>query len=331
MSATLTDICRATGFSKATISRVINESSLVCEPTRKKVLEVMRELDYHPSYAARTLARKCTDTLGVIFPRIHSGFYAEVLRGIDDVASQHGLHLITAFAHGPGDEEKLVTKFLMERRVDALLLLNLDLSADFTASVADQAIPVVSIDRPAEGAAFFSVTIDNAGGSSSGMTHLIEHGYRDIAVLAGPDDSFDSVERLEACRATLAAAGRGLSDDRIWQGAFTEESGHAVVTSRLNAGLQLPNAVFALNDAMALGALMALKERGIHVSEDVALVGFDDCDTARHVGLTTVHVPMWEMGCEASRAAVRRISDEETGAAMEMTTELVVRTSCGCG
>src|SRR5437870_4247453 len=125
MYPTLHDVCRRAGVSTATVSRVSNQSPLVADQTRARVLEAMRSLGYRPSHAARTLARQRTDLIGVVFPEIASGFFTEVLDGIDEVAARHNFHLMTGFSHGLSDEEQFVTRLLLERRVDALILMNL--------------------------------------------------------------------------------------------------------------------------------------------------------------------------------------------------------------
>jgi len=327
MSATLNDICRETGLSKATISRVLNESPLVKEDTKKRVVEAMSRLDYHPSRAARMLARRKTDTLGVIFPHLDSGFYTEVLLGVDKIASERGYHLMTAFSHGIEEEESLVMRFLTERMADALVLLNLDLPDAFLLSLASQSIPIVLIDKPATGDAFVSVTIDNISGAADCYRHLIEQGYRDIFILSGPADSLDSQERIEGCRRVAREAGITWDEKRVVAAGFEEEAGYQTIAALCDRAAPLPDAIFAMNDAMALGAMVALKEHGLRVGKDVALAGFDDSAAARYVGLTTVHIPMREMGRVAGLAAINRITQKPQDRLIQMPTHLVIRES----
>src|ERR1051325_1847563 len=283
MHATLHDVCRKAGVSTATVSRVVNESPLVTEETRSRVLEAMKSLGYRPSHAARTLARQRTDLIGVVFPEIAGGFFTEVLRGIDDVAAEHHFHLMTAFSHGLADEEQFVTRLLQERRVDALILMNLLLSDEFIKEVAKRGIPVSLIDRPVIGAGLFAVSMDNQTGAEAATNHLLEHGYRKFAILTGPTDNYDAEHRFEGCKRALEKADIRADEIDVWQGAFTESSGRAAIERWLSAGKPLPEAIFATNDAMALGAHEFLRQRGIRVPEDVALVGFDDADSARHL------------------------------------------------
>jgi LacI family transcriptional regulator len=330
MHSTLHDVCRVAKVSTATVSRVINHSPLVTDETRSRVLEAMRSLGYRPSHAARTLARQRTELIGVVFPEIASGFFTEVLRGIDEVAAEHHFHLMTAFSHGLTDEERFVSRLLQERRVDALILMNLLLSDEFIRDAATRGIPIVLIDRPVEGADLFAVSMDNQGGAEKAMSHLLGHGYRKLAVLSGPTDNYDAQHRLEGCNRALEAAGVAASAIPVLQGAFTEESGSAVMKEWLKAGKPLPEAIFATNDAMALGALGVLRAHGVRVPEDIALVGFDDTESAHHVGLTSVRVPMWDMGKAAAVAAIQQMSSRKAQPPQVLETKLIVRRSCGC-
>lgn len=330
MLSTLHDVCKRSGLSTATVSRVLNGSPLVREQTRARVLEAVEALGYRPSHAARTLARRRTDTIGVIFPEIASGFFSEVLRGIDAAAAEHNFHLMTAFSHSDRDERELVMRTVRERRADALILMNLSLPDDFVANAAGHGMPIVLIDRPAEGANLFAVTLDNFGGADAAMTHLLGHGYRRVAVITGPGNSYDFQQRLAGCLQAAERAGIALSDDFVWQGSFTENSGAFAVARWLEAANRPPEAIFASNDSMALGALGVLRERGLRVPEDVALVGFDNIDAARHLDLTTVSVPMREMGRAAAEAAIHQILSGEAQKHRVLATHLVVRRSCGC-
>jgi len=330
MSATLTDICRATGLSKATVSRVLNDSPLVREDTRKRVLRVMEELDYHPSSAARALAGRCTKTIGVFSPYVGSGFFTELLIGINRVAAEQGYHLMTAFGHGGRDEQDLLRRFVRERRVDALIVVNLDLPGEFLAGLRGEGILLVAVDTPAVEHGIPSVSLDNRSGMDAAASHLLEHGYRDIAVFTGPRDGYDSRERLAGCRTAMERAGLTLPDERILTGDFTMESGRDLMAGLIGVQSRLPEAVLCLNDAMALGALGVLRENGLDAPRDVALAGFDDCEAAELVGLTTVDVPLFDMGREAARMALESLEDDISNRHTVMASRLVVRKTCGC-
>lgn len=325
---TLQEVSRRAGVSTATVSRVLNNSPLVHPDTRRRVLRLIKQLNYHPSPTARALARARTQTLAVLFPGIASGFYSEVLCGMDDVASERGYHLMIAFSHGPQDQEELFIRCLRERRADALVVLNLNPPDALVRAATAHETPVVFIDRPARGRRISCVQIDNETGSVEAVRHLAAHGYRQIAVLSGPTDSFDAQQRLAAYRQAMREHGLPVTSELVWQGAFTEESGYAAVQRWLKRNRSLPDALFACNDAMAFGARQALQERGLNLP----MVGFDDCETARHLGLTTVHVPMRQMGRWAVELALAWIEGAPNEGVPDrvVPTRLVVRESCGC-
>jgi LacI family transcriptional regulator len=333
MGATLHDVCKKTGLSTATVSRVINNSPLVTKRTRARVVRAIKALGYHPSGAARTLSRKRSNMIAVIFPEIASGFYTEVLRGIDEIASEHNFHLTTAFAHGQRDEQTLALQALHEQWVAGLLILNLfevSLPAEAVKLAVEQHVPVVSIDRPVRASNVISISMDNIAGAAATMNHLFAHGYRDIGIIRGPRGNYDADQRWLGCQQAAEQAGVVLSEERVWTGTFVEGSGRLAMERWLDAGRPLPKAIFACNDAMAIGALGILRERGRKVPEDVALVGFDDVDSARHLGLTTVRVPMRAMGRAAAEVAIKQILGGEIQHQHVLATQLVVRRSCGC-
>jgi LacI family transcriptional regulator len=266
----------------------------------------------------------------VIFPEIASGFYTELLCGIDDVAVEHEFHLMTAFSHSGRDDRELVSRLLHEGRVDALILLHLSSSDSVVKGAARYGKPIVVIGRPVMSRNVFTVSIDNAVGAQAVAAHLLEHGHRKIAVITGPKDNFDAEQRLQEYKRAFAEAGSSISPEMVWSGAFTEASGREAIERWLASGRKLPSAILASNDSMAIGALGVLSERGYRVPEDVALVGFDDVESARHLSLTTVRVPMRQMGRLAAEAAIKPILSRRAQRQRVVATSLVVRRSCGC-
>ncbi len=329
MHVTLTSVCERTGYSTATVSRVMNGSPLVRETTRKRVLKAIEELGYQPSHAARMLKKQRTEMIAVVFPDIDSGFFTEVLRGIDERAAESGYHIMTAFSHGQRDEQKLVTQFIKERRADGLILMNLSLPATFVKKIASWGLPIVLIDRPVGGSQLTAVCIDNERGAEQAAEHLLSLGYRRIGLLTGPKDSYDAQQRQKGFLRALRKAKVNLPDEMVGRGAFTEESGYRVMTSWIRSAIPLPEAMFAANDAMAVGVLAALREHGLDAPKDMALMGFDDTELARHLGLTTIHVPMRDLGRTAVRASIGQISHEHSEGIHVMPTHLMIRTSCG--
>jgi LacI family transcriptional regulator len=330
MTSALESVCREAGCSAATVSRVLNDSPLVKESTRERVLAAVTKYDYRPAPAGRWLRVQRTETIGILSPNVGSGFFTDVLLGADAVAMEHQYHLMTAFSHGPEDHQKLFSRIIHQRRVDALVVLDLDLHSHLLADSSRWDMPVVSVCRPAVERGIPSVSIDNHAGGYSVMQHLLEHGYRDIALFTGPDNNYDSRHRLEGCLAAARNAGADLAEDRIHAGWFTMKSGKNLMQQMLDSGRKLPEAILALNDAMAMGAMGVLREQGLSVPGDLAIAGFDDNEAADSLGLTTIQVSHNRMGEEAVRLALAALANEEVPQHIVVPTRLVVRRSCGC-
>ncbi len=329
-NATLYDICKITGLSTATVSRVLNDSPLVRPETRQKVLDAAKHLGYVPSPHARALAGSQTRTLGAIFPNIANGYFAEVLEGIDEAAAEHDFHVTAAFSRNRRAEEALVERFIRERRADALVLMHLLLPQEFVTEAASTGLPIVLIDRPIKGEHLVNLGVDNINGAQQAMLHLLNLGYRRIAIVKGPGANYDAVQRFEGAMAAAQRAKVQIDPELIWDGNFAEASGRVLMREWMDRGKPLPEAVFALNDDMAIGVMDALRERGLSAPQDVAVVGFDDTETARHVQLTTVRIPMRQMGRVAGLTAMRLARKQVDGLAdTVMPTGLVVRRSCG--
>ena len=332
MSVTLYDISEKAGVSTATVSRVINDSPVVTERTRLKVMKIIEELHYHPNPAARSLAGQTTQTLGVLFPDLDSGFYTEVLLGIDGEAAQRGYHLMTGFSHGEEDEERMVRHYLASRRIDALIVMNLTFSNAFLTELSESAaMPIVLLDRPFPGSRMVSVSMNNEQGAEMAVRHLVStHGYRDLCVIRGPRNNYDTEGRMVGVCRAAERLNIHIPDDRIVDGDYTEDSGFEAMDRMIRAGQKLPDAVFAMNDAMALGALSALTASGIRVPEQVAVIGFDDIISARHMRLSSVKVPMREMGRIAAQLALQGVAGKEEPLSRVVDLELAIRSTCGC-
>jgi DNA-binding LacI/PurR family transcriptional regulator len=328
--ATLTDVCQRSGVSSATVSRVLNGTARVSQATRDRVMSVVNELGYVPNAAARSLAGRREQMLGVIFPEIGNGFWANILKGLDAAAADRGYHLLTGFSHGHLDERELVLRVLREGRIDALILMNLRLDKELAEEAKRFKTPIVLIDRPIAELQAGSVMADNRGGAREALAHLYGHGHRDVAFLIGDEATFDSKQRLLGCRDAANEAGATIDPSLVLPGAFTEESGREIVEHLLERHGRPPRAIFCFNDNLAVGAMEALRDHGWRVPDEVAVIGFDDIEIARHLGLTTVRVPLNEMGRTAAYLAVDAIEKKATGVNHVLSTSLVVRHSCGC-
>jgi LacI family transcriptional regulator len=310
---------------------VINGSERVTDKTRKIVQDAMKELGFQPNVAARMLAGKKTGIIGVIFPEIDNGFYVQVLRGIDRAAKAADLELLTGFYHDKDGLKHTIQSLSASGRTDSIVMINNDLSDRQLSNLLNKSIPVVMIGHSAETSATFDVVgIDNTNGAASAVKHLLEKGIDDIMLLTGPHDNFDSIQRLNGAKLAHEEAGMDFSTVNVIESNFTYEGGIECMTAYLEAGKGLPQAIFAFNDRMALGAIEALKTQGKFVPEDLLVIGFDDTEIALYAGLTSVHVPMQDIGYEAANLAIRRIDqDKFNPSTITITTSLTVRGSTG--
>jgi LacI family transcriptional regulator len=308
---TLYDICEKTGFSTATVSRVINGSGLVKEQTRERVLQVIEELNYHPNHAARMLAGRKTDTIGVILPLLDDGFYVQVLRGIDEVATQKNLKLLISFYHDELDLEDTLKSLSGEGRADAVLLSHhTTLQPTKIRELAGDDIPIVLIaQNHANTRGIDSVLIDNIQGAYRAVEHLLELKPKSLLLLTGPENS-DSRERMLGAQQAIQDAPYEM-EVTILKGDFYQEGGGRVFAEHVLRQGTFPEAVFAFNDTMAFGVLDVLHDAFIRVPEDIQIVGFDGTIMAQSIGLSTVSVPMRKIGEEAVRLATKRIEDQD--------------------
>lgn len=328
-SVTIRDVARAAKVSVATVSRALNGHDNVTEAVRRRVLAVANELRYSPHHAARSLSSRRTHTIGVVLPDIHGEFFSELMRGIDQVARESGLHLLVSSYHGHPEEQAAALR-AMRGRVDGLLVMSphagdLDSIGDHLA-----ALPTVLINSQPTDSGPIALGIDNYGGARRMVEHLQACGHRRIAFIAGPQNNFDAHERLRGYRDALSEADPA-AEPIVLPGDFSEASGHLAGQQLLVAGTR-PQAVFAANDMMALGCLYALNQAGLRVPQDIALAGFDDIPLARYVmpSLTTMQVNIAELGAHAMRVLLEVYAGDDVPAALApLVPELIVRESSG--
>jgi DNA-binding LacI/PurR family transcriptional regulator len=332
---TLEMVAERAGVGRGTVSRVINGSSQVSARTREAVHAAIAELGYTPNQAARTLVTRRTDTIALVVSESRDRlfadpFFADIIRGVSSVLHERDLQLMLTTARGEA-EHKRVGEYLSGSHVDGALLVSLHRDDPLTSRLAESGVPVVHGGRPYSDAqpAPFRVDIDNLEGARVATRHLLDAGYARIATITGPQDMNAGVARLRGYRESMTAADRDVDERLVVQGDFSVEGGAEAMARLLDQGGE-PDAVFAASDMMAVGAIRALRERGLSVPGDVALVGFDDTLMAQHSdpSLTTVHQPTVQMGQEMARllvdVAIPRTAEART---ILLDTRLVVRDS----
>lgn len=330
MGVTMRDVAEQADVSVATVSRVLNDSESVREKTKERVMKAARSMDYLPSETARSLRTQKTRTVGVLLPNVHGEFFAQVTRGLDRRALQNGHHLLMSNSHTDESEAESVIRSLMGR-VDGLILLWPRLDVQFLEELVPEGLPVVLLNTSAGQSRFRSLSFDNRAGAYAAVEHLAEHGHDRIAILTGGAENFDAQQRLAGYRAAVEDFNLVASSALEIEGDFTRAKGRKAVERALDLKPR-PTALFASNDSMAIGALRGLHDAGLRVPDDVALIGFDDIPTSRYVtpSLSTVHVPIQELGDHAMQSLLAALDGEEAPSHRTLDTKLVCRESCGC-
>ena len=331
--ATIRDVARGSKVSIATVSRVFNESALVSEATRHKVIVVATRLGYWPNGIARSLITNRTHALGVLMPDLSGEFFSEVVHGMDLASRERGFHLLVSRSSSNADELTAAVRSV-HGRVEGLIVMAPDFDAGPAIRPWAGKVPTVLINPGHVTDATDSVSIDNAEGAHLVVRHLLGLGHRSIAIITGPAFNFDSLQRREGYREALREAGIEPAPELELAGDFSEHSGYAAAGRMLRLPVR-PTAVFASNDYMAVGALGALHDAGVRVPEDIAMAGFDDIPLAHYINpaLTTVRVDIPELGRRAVQLLLEPRPGPGAGVARHETlpTTLVVRSSCGAG
>ena len=318
-AATIRDVAERAGVSVASVSRVLTGAGPVTDTTRRKVMQAVEALQYVPHSGARSLSTSKTQTIGVILPDLYGEFFSELIRGMDLAARALGYHLIVSSSHDDAEEASAAIRS-MRGRVDGLIVLSPHLDAANLANSLAGRLPILLMNGGA-GAGRPSIVVDNHGGAVQAVEHLVATGRRRIAHISGPTGNLEAETRLAGYLEAMAKAGLPTT---VVEGAFTQASGHRA-GAELAAGTDRPDAIFAGNDMMAVGAMLALQEAGLNVPEDVAVVGFDDVPIAALMrpGLTTLGIQIAETGRSALERLVRLIN--AAGEAVADTACEVVR------
>jgi LacI family transcriptional regulator len=335
MPATIFDVAERAGVSIGTVSRVINNRDRVRPETRERVLQAIRELDYHTNAFARGLAIQQTDALGLVIPQVNDSFFFQIVRGVEDAAAAAGYSLLIASQPRAPVEHRYLQLF-RRGNVDGMILAAIDAHGHEVAQIVKRGVPITLVQLDI-GKNIPTFLADNYGGARALAEHLIEHGYKRIAYITGTDYTPDNRERLRALRDVLTENRLKLRDEYVVQGNYLVGSGAQAMRTLLDLP-ERPDAVFAANDQMAIDAMMVAQERGVRIPEDVAVVGFDDIPMASYISpaLTTVHQPIYELGWRAAQLTLEMIkanNEERTLAAPRLVllpTSLVIRRSCGC-
>ncbi|MEP3480026.1 MAG: LacI family DNA-binding transcriptional regulator [Fuerstiella sp.] len=294
--ATIQDIAKRANVSKATVSRVINNTTPVAGRTRDAVVAAMKDLKFQPNMMARSLAGGRSMTVGIVTQKIGSPFYDTIAQGVISGLSNTGYSPILVDGQWESSTSSEVIATLLGRNVDGLILIGGDLPAANLQKLHDR-LPTVLVARELKDWSGPCVHVDNETAGYRATRHLIQLGHRSIAVIRGIEGHPNAVDRVDGYRRALDEANIPFNDDLIVSGDFSAQSGILGIEFLLNQGIRFTG-VFAANDMAAFGARLALHRNGLRVPEDVSVVGFDDQAESAFMTppLTTMRQPATEMG-----------------------------------
>jgi DNA-binding LacI/PurR family transcriptional regulator len=327
--ASIEDVARLAGVSIATVSRSLRGLPEVAPGTRDRVLAAARTLDYVASPFAARLASGRTSTVGVVVPFVDRWFFAAVLGAIDGRLAAAGFDLLLYNLGDASGRERFFTTLPVRKRVDALIVVSLPLTEPEKDALRGLGMPIGVLGIDVE--EFFTVRIDDVCGAESAVRHLVEQGHRRIGLIGGDTDDpmafTPPLFRRNGYLAALAAAGIAFDPALEELGYFTVEGGETAMKTML-ALPNPPTAVFAESDEMAYGAMLAIRRAGLSVPADVAVIGFDDHDSAELMDLSTVRQPVHLQGITLADALLSGIESRRLAPTTTvLPTEVIVRGS----
>lgn len=335
------DVARLAGVSRTTVSLVLNNipNSRISEETRQKVLNAAKELNYQPNVLAQSLKTKRSKIIGLVIPSITNPFFPSIAQGVEDVANAHGYNIFLCNSFRNPEKEKGYIKTLASKQVDGIIFTSITYNVDYIRELRSQGVAIVAFDRRINDNNVDSVLFDNLRGGEMAVEYLLGMGHKNIAFLSGPTNISSRSDRLEGYKNALKKA--GIEPLYIFLDDFMEEEGRDT-NYEVEAGYRMAlkvledhpevTAIFAVNDMTAIGALKAIKEKGLKVPRDISLIGFDNIILADLIDppLTTIKQPKYKMGKAAAELLISRLESLSiTGPkhTLLFPPELVVRES----
>ncbi|KZL12592.1 Ribose operon repressor [Pseudovibrio axinellae] len=323
------DVAQAAGVSASTVSHVINETRYVAPVTKQKVQKAIKALGFQPSMMARALKVKRTNIIGMLVSSSSNPFFADVVRGVEEGCYQNNFSLILCNSGHQSDRQLANLNTLLQRRIDALLVMTTKTDPVLYEQLSKLGdLPRAILDSAPHPNAC-TLQDDSVLGGKLATRHFIERGLSKIGCLMGPPDHPRSIERYNGFKSAMEEA--GLPIEQKWQaaGLLTASGGYEGMKRILDADSQ-PEAVFAFNDLMAMGAYRAVQERNLRIPEDISIIGYDDVEYASYMAptLTTVKQPSFELGLSAAEALISHLEEKvKMPAVIRLVPELIVRSS----
>lgn len=336
MPVTIYDVAKKAGVGIGTVSRAINDSPNINSATKERIRKIADELNYKPHSLAQSLARKKTFTIAAVVPFFTNYFFIELFKNIQVALAHHGFDLILYNVDQKYQWQHTLDRVLSDRRADGVLIVSIGIDDEYAEKFADAKFPLVLVDN--RHSQVDSIVIANRQAAKEATEHLIKLGHKRVGMINGHLSSFPAIMRMQGYKEALIENGLAIDDEiliicdaRVGEHGFNEASGYKAMQRMLNLGKKMPGAIFVASDVQALGVMRAAKERGIKIPDDLAIVGFDDIEFSKFVGLTTMRQPFGDMGRMGVERLVELISgQQDAGFHRELKAELIVRESCGC-
>ncbi len=313
MPSTIDQVAKQAGVSKATVSRVLNNSKPVKPETRDKVLKAIRALDFKPNPAARSLVYKKSGIIGVVVTDIANLFVSVLVRGIEEIAHSSGYNIFICNSHGSPAKELELLMMLKNKRVDGIIFLTSQLQQEHRDFFITSSQPVALVNVGYEQGDIISICIDNFRAAYDLTAYFIAKGLTKIGMIRAPlEDEYTGRKRFFGYRQALDDHGINYDDNLVATGTLEAEGGYRVALDLCERGVR-PQALFVACDLMAFGVIKALREKGLNVPADVEVAGFDDVPMASYYqpALTTIHQPIDEMGRLAAGQLITLIEGRE--------------------
>ncbi|MFC0522294.1 catabolite control protein A [Pontibacillus salicampi] len=312
MNVTIYDVAREASVSMATVSRVVNGNPNVKPATRKKVLDAIERLGYRPNAVARGLASKKTTTVGVIIPDISSIFFAELARGIEDIATMYNYNIILSNSDQNKEKEIHLINSMLGKQVDGLVFMGGKVTDDHIREFQNASVPVVLAATVDETESVPSVNINYEQAAYEATKTLFEHGNNHVAFISGPIETNINDQKYNGYLKALEEQGKGYTDQYTVRGDYTYDSGMEALEQLLEMD-ERPTGIFVSSDEMALGVIHGAQDRGLNVPEDIEVYGFDNTRLATMVRptLSTVVQPMYDIGAVSMRLLTKYMNNED--------------------
>lgn len=310
MSTKIEDVAREAGVSTATVSRVLAGKPYVSEELRRRVLEAARALNYRPSRVARSLRVQRSRIIGLIISDIQNPFFTSIVRAVEDVAQQQQYSVFLCNSDEDSDKEATYVELMLAEQVSGLIVAPTARSNDLYRKLVAMQVPVIAIDRRVSDVAMDMVVCDNVRAAREVVSHLVEGGYRRIAAVLSGLEISTGAERYQGYVEALTSHGLAVQPELVRTGSPRTPNGYAMTMDLLQQSPP-PDAIFAGNNLLTVGALHAIHDLGLRIPEDIGFAAFDEMDWMFLVkpALTVVKQPTYEMGQRAAELLLQRIAD----------------------